>query len=64
MNKEILIDKKEEKKKRVAINQLRNAEDNAGAKREKKIRKKEKHLERKIESLEKYYIHRKKKEVE
>ncbi len=41
MNKEILIDKKEEKKrKRVAINQLRNAEDNAGAKREKKRRKK------------------------
>jgi hypothetical protein len=51
MNKEILIDRK----KRVAINQLRNAEDKAGESEQKK------HLERKNEPLEKYYIHRKKK---
>jgi hypothetical protein len=35
-NEEILIDKKKKKRERVAINQLRNAEDNAGAKRAKK----------------------------
>jgi hypothetical protein len=45
MNKEILIDKK---KKRVAINQLRNAEDKAGAKREKKAPGEEERTIRKI----------------
>lgn len=50
MNKEILIDKKEEKKKRVAINQLRNAEDKAGAKarKEKEAPREEERTIRKI----------------